>query len=850
MYENNFSTADDTTLYLDVDGFEYHRKRMLASVENLVLDTSHSFAMEDEVNGTESVQMLIDHWHKVAETTENFRRFYIDYVDPALVRVKDSIINEDAEVANQLNTEAEIDINNVVHKGLENIRNGFKKATMALVDLFDSDMDENVRAILNKDAYLWTKQEAYLVSMCYEKAVRMHNIETLNEFYNSLLVVNNTDTYDIGDYGRKVYYSNAHLDKDKACVILANLEAMNGVNTEAYQTLLELTVGGFSYAEKSKLELTSKIKVSQNEQGFVINWETLMDGKHKNLYTTMLFFDDGLSLDQKYMRIDDIEGVSEYRKRIKVASINNKLEKYERVEECKDFKELSVYKAEKKKLDFLIPEYDESDIYRFINDEKSRDSYYLDNVEFINDFYDRMDKKQIAIYNYLYQKDKVDGTSKAEEYRRLLGPFLRDEYADEKVSNSSNLEKSVWGITIGADNIMTQYRNWAGIGTINIDSYGDQIPTAFEIMDSAIDSSLSGGWHILYDVNKKIGASIPGVAIGALTGGSGTVAEIVGAGSAATIYGGSAYGNAIGYAEQNGYSDSQAKAFATKTGINEGCKTLAFYGLLKGTGAASSAGYLSAGESAAISAAGGFGIEFLDETSVKPDIQESTLGEDVDVDYKRALENAAVAGLITGAAGYVYAKAQGKNVEEQNIYEKAHALDNFYEGKGYTKNIDLVESTQNYSGEEWCRYYRDSFGSENVIWENATPSQEARSWQGVGKYIGVDDYINVNVKKGTILYRGEPNGSEYFTTLDAIEQSGRNATTLFEGLQVERHPIRGYRGEMQGYLFNEDIASAYGLTSANPQFGRGGLPQYFIPNVDDLIEKGILTPVDVIKLNK
>ena len=36
------------------------------------------------------------------------------------------------------------------------------------------------------------------------------------------------------------------------------------------------------------------------------------------------------------------------------------------------------------------------------------------------------------------------------------------------------------------------------------------------------------------------------------------------------------------------------------------------------------------------------------------------------------------------------------------------------------------------------------------------------------------------------MYRGEPNGTEYFTTLDAIEQSGRDATTLFEGLQVEK----------------------------------------------------------------
>lgn len=77
-----------------------------------------------------------------------------------------------------------------------------------------------------------------------------------------------------------------------------------------------------------------------------------------------------------------------------------------------------------------------------------------------------------------------------------------------------------------------------------------------------------------------------------------------------------------------------------------------------------------------------------------------------------------------------------------------------------------------------------------------TPSEIARSWQGTGKYPGIDDYVDVTVEKGTVLYRGEPNGTEYFTTLDAIEQSGRDATKLFEGLQVEKNPIHGYRGEM------------------------------------------------------
>lgn len=114
----------------------------------------------------------------------------------------------------------------------------------------------------------------------------------------------------------------------------------------------------------------------------------------------------------------------------------------------------------------------------------------------------------------------------------------------------------------------------------------------------------------------------------------------------------------------------------------------------------------------------------------------------------------------------------------------------------------------------------------------------------------VDNYVDVIVKKGTILYRGEPNGTEYFTTLDAIEQSGRDAAEVFQGLQVKGSLRYGYRGEMQGYIFNDDIASAYGITSANPQYGKGGLPQYYVPNVQNLIKKGILTPVDSVKLYK
>ena len=158
-------------------------------------------------------------------------------------------------------------------------------------------------------------------------------------------------------------------------------------------------------------------------------------------------------------------------------------------------------------------------------------------------------------------------------------------------------------------------------------------------------------------------------------------------------------------------------------------------------------------------------------------------------------------------------------------------------------DVEVVRKTTEDSVEDVGKSAAEDAGKV-VESGSKTPSEIARSWQGTGKYPGIDDYVDVTVEKGTVLYRGEPNGTEYFTTLDAIEQFGRDATKLFEGLQVEKNPIHGYRGEMQGYIFNEDVASAYGITNANPQFGKGGLPQYYVPDVQDLIDKGILTPVD------
>jgi len=120
------------------------------------------------------------------------------------------------------------------------------------------------------------------------------------------------------------------------------------------------------------------------------------------------------------------------------------------------------------------------------------------------------------------------------------------------------------------------------------------------------------------------------------------------------------------------------------------------------------------------------------------------------------------------------------------------------------------------------------------------PVAKARSWQGSGRYPGVDDYKQVDLHEGDVVYSGYPFPTEYFTTPEAIALADGDATKLYEGLQVA--PYEGtYRPQIRAYTVTQDTAAAYGLTDANPQFGAGGLPQLFIPNWRQVLKPGEIT---------
>lgn len=128
-----------------------------------------------------------------------------------------------------------------------------------------------------------------------------------------------------------------------------------------------------------------------------------------------------------------------------------------------------------------------------------------------------------------------------------------------------------------------------------------------------------------------------------------------------------------------------------------------------------------------------------------------------------------------------------------------------------------------------------------------TPADLARGFQGSGNYPGIDRWKDIILKKGTIVYAGEPGAGGFFTTGRAVESAGGDATKLFEGLQVASKEIQPgvftYRPGVTAYEVLEDTPAAFGIVRANPQHGPGGFPQVYVPNFKDTLRPFVSYPL-------
>jgi len=97
------------------------------------------------------------------------------------------------------------------------------------------------------------------------------------------------------------------------------------------------------------------------------------------------------------------------------------------------------------------------------------------------------------------------------------------------------------------------------------------------------------------------------------------------------------------------------------------------------------------------------------------------------------------------------------------------------------------------------------------------------------------------LREGTVVYAGEPGLSGFMTTESAIRRAGGDAKALFDGLQVP--PRAGlYRPGVTAFEVLEYMPAAMARTLANKEIAPGGLPQLYLPSVNQVTRTSGPTP--------
>jgi hypothetical protein len=107
---------------------------------------------------------------------------------------------------------------------------------------------------------------------------------------------------------------------------------------------------------------------------------------------------------------------------------------------------------------------------------------------------------------------------------------------------------------------------------------------------------------------------------------------------------------------------------------------------------------------------------------------------------------------------------------------------------------------------------------------------EARNWQHIQTFPGVDDYAGTVLQAGHRLEAGAPGLSRYAMDGGNAAAHGGSASGVWESVQVgpNMNPhFDPYRGSLVELRVDHPVPAATGPTLANPQYGAGGATQYF-----------------------
>lgn len=125
------SALKSNTLLVNTEVYKTKQKRMLEAEDKLVLNNS-AFGMENEVCGTQSVDMLADYWHKTEKTDIRFHDFACNELDALMTRILASVNEASDKTADALELEKSKDKTEVSSDGsLGNLLKNSKPGVIA-----------------------------------------------------------------------------------------------------------------------------------------------------------------------------------------------------------------------------------------------------------------------------------------------------------------------------------------------------------------------------------------------------------------------------------------------------------------------------------------------------------------------------------------------------------------------------------------------------------------------------------------------------------------------------------------------------------------------------------------------
>ena len=220
--------------------------------------------------------------------------------------------------------------------------------------------EDNLRSILKDQNFItakeilekneWTQEELENVSQIYRNAVETQNIDILELFINSLMIVGNEKNQGSGE--NTGYISYVGMDYRKIIAMQQTLKK-NGVgnSTETIISLGELACMYYTQESGSRIDNYGKIELKENTGGILITWQ--LDTGAGNIYKDqrMIFKPDDCDrprtltkvLQKRYDSIADISGLNEYRTFLKTYKDLALIAEYESVTEEDDFKKHSKY---------------------------------------------------------------------------------------------------------------------------------------------------------------------------------------------------------------------------------------------------------------------------------------------------------------------------------------------------------------------------------------------------------------------------------------------------------------------------------------------------------------------------